>query len=90
MNKGKYLLTVLSEECAEVIQAASKSIRFGVDSGYPGETTTNREDVVQEFYEVMAVIEMLQERGILPIWSEERIKLQKEAKKIRVENNKQL
>lgn len=31
------LLTILMEECAEVIQAASKIIRFGVDSEYNGD-----------------------------------------------------
>lgn len=37
MNKAEHLLTCLAEECAEIQQAVSKALRFGVE--------TNRFDV---------------------------------------------
>lgn len=43
MNDYKQeMLTILMEECAEVIQEASKIIRFGEDSEYNGETALAR------------------------------------------------
>ena len=35
MNKQEYLLTCLSEECAEIQQAVSKALRFGLDNYNP-------------------------------------------------------
>ena len=34
MNREEHLLTILSEECAEVIKDVSKALRFGLDD-YP-------------------------------------------------------
>lgn len=36
MNKQEYLLTCLQEECAEIIQASTKILRFGWESDYGG------------------------------------------------------
>jgi len=65
MNKVEHLLTCLVEECAEVQQAVCKAQRFGLDDGYPGSVTTNAQDIVKECTELIAVVEMLQEEGVI-------------------------
>ena len=68
MNKEEYLLDCLSEECAELAQVASKSIRFGLNNKVPGvqEEKTNTDDLITEYLQVVAVMEMLQELGSIP------------------------
>lgn len=52
-------LIILSEECAEVIQAVSKCQRFGMDGKYPGQNKTNKQRLEEEIGDVMALIEIL-------------------------------
>lgn len=59
MNRLEHILTIIGEEAAEVVQAASKAKRFGLDDGYPNSETTNAQDLMKEYYELMAVISML-------------------------------
>jgi len=49
----------LIEECTEVIQSACKAIRFGME--YRKDKTTNAEDIVQEFTEAQAIMDMLRQ-----------------------------
>jgi hypothetical protein len=37
MTREQHLLTILAEECGEVVQRASKAIRFGLDESQPGQ-----------------------------------------------------
>ncbi len=46
----KETLTILSEECAEVVQANSKLIRFGV------ENEENKSHLEQELGDIMAMV----------------------------------
>lgn len=55
-----YMLTVLIEECAEVIQAASKCKRFGSDNHFEG-YGNNRERLSSEIGDLLGVI------GSLPL-----------------------
>lgn len=84
MNIENYLLVCLMEECAEIQQAVAKSIRFGLDDHHPDrENQTNQDELLEEFYQCVAVIEMLQEKNILNELSEskiERIKINKKNK----------
>ncbi len=57
-------LNILQEECAEVIQAASKIKRFGINSYHPREQTSNLENLEMEIGDVLAMIEMCKEAGI--------------------------
>lgn len=59
-------LNILQEECAEVIQAASKIKRFGIDSVHPFEENpkTNLENLEMELGDVLAMIDMCKEAGI--------------------------
>jgi len=65
MNKREHLLACLIEEAAEIQQAATKALRFGTEDGYPGGNTTNAEDIAIECCDIIAVIEMLEECGII-------------------------
>lgn len=59
MNETEYLLVVLSEECAEVAQRASKAIRFGLSEIQPGQQEDNRRRLEGELADLMAVAELL-------------------------------
>jgi len=65
MNTKEHLLTCLAEECAEIQQAVSKALRFGLDDGYPGADTTNAKDIAREYVDLVAVIDLCREHGII-------------------------
>lgn len=67
MNHTEHLLTCLAEECAEVQQAIAKALRFGLDDGYPGAGATNAQDIGREFIDVVAVMEMLVDTGVIKL-----------------------
>jgi hypothetical protein len=53
------------EECAEVQQIASKSLRFGLDNHHPDGTETNRERLCKEIRHIDAVVTSLYDEGAL-------------------------
>jgi NTP pyrophosphatase (non-canonical NTP hydrolase) len=56
-------LDILQEECAEVIQAASKIKRWGPDSTNRGQNPhSNRDLLAMEIGDVLAMIDIVQER----------------------------
>lgn len=57
MNKQEYLLTCLSEEAAEIIQAVGKAQRFGLDDDWFDDSP--RIAILREFVDLVAVIELL-------------------------------
>jgi NTP pyrophosphatase (non-canonical NTP hydrolase) len=64
-NKTKEVMDILQEECAEVIVAVSKISRFGIDNMKPGKDQTNREHLEEEIGDVMAMITILLDKGIV-------------------------
>jgi len=62
MNKIEHLLTCLTEECAEIQKLACKANRFGLDDSYV-DGPTNRENLVTEINDLMAVVDLLAEEG---------------------------
>ena len=64
-SKLKEVMDILQEECAEVIQAVSKISRFGMDNNKYGETQTNLEHLEEELGDVLAMIDILLEQGIV-------------------------
>ena len=59
----KEIMLIAQEECAEVIQAISKVFRFGMDDTHNGET--NREHLEEEIGDLMCMIDLLIENGIV-------------------------
>lgn len=59
MNETEYLLTTLSEECAEVAQRACKAIRFGLTEIQPGQEENNVRRMERELADLMAVADLL-------------------------------
>jgi NTP pyrophosphatase (non-canonical NTP hydrolase) len=64
-SKTKEVMDILQEECAEVIQAVSKISRFGIDNVKPGKPKTNREHLEEELGDMLAMIDILKEQGIV-------------------------
>lgn len=67
MDKTEHLLVCLLEECAEVQQAVTKALRFGLEGVNPNkpEFSTNAKNIIREYCDTIAVIELLVEEGIL-------------------------
>lgn len=66
MTTGENLLITFSEECAEIQQAVAKGLRFGLDNHHPDHPDeTNEADILTEFYQLQAVMDLLQETGTL-------------------------
>jgi NTP pyrophosphatase (non-canonical NTP hydrolase) len=55
----KEILQILSEECAEVIQAISKCYRFGPDHIKPNKAKTNIAILEEELGDLLAMIDLL-------------------------------
>ena len=52
-------LVILAEECAEVIQAASKIKRFGLVGKPVNTTLTNKESLEMELGDVLALVDLV-------------------------------
>ena len=57
------LLAIAQEECAEVIQAISKIMRFGLDTVYKDEC--NKDHLEEEIGDLMCMLEIMQESNII-------------------------
>lgn len=66
MNRSDHLITILKEECGEVILEGSKCLRFGLDEIYPPIGITNRDRLVKELNDIVAMTQLLVEDGLLP------------------------
>jgi NTP pyrophosphatase (non-canonical NTP hydrolase) len=65
-NCEKQILLIAQEECAEVTQAISKVFRFGFDSVWPENSTEdNRIKLQNEVGDLLAMIELMIEKGII-------------------------
>lgn len=78
-----YLLTCIAEECSEICKEATKGIRFGLHDQWE-EKPTAHDALIAEYYDLVAVMEMLFENKILCKPSEEEIVSMIEHKKHRV------
>ena len=58
-------MNILSEECAEVIQAISKCHRFGMDNVKPGKPKTNREHLEEEIGDLLAMVDIMLDHGVI-------------------------
>jgi NTP pyrophosphatase (non-canonical NTP hydrolase) len=65
-NKSRETLLILQEECAEVIQAASKVFRFGEESRWPHPSSSStHECLAMEVGQLLCMIDILVEQGYL-------------------------
>jgi len=65
-DKVKETLVITQEECAEVIQAISKVLRFGFDSSYPfQDSATTKECLEMEIGQLLCMIDILVEQGVV-------------------------
>jgi NTP pyrophosphatase (non-canonical NTP hydrolase) len=76
-NKLHEVMNILSEECAEVIQAVSKCHRFGLNNFKPGKPLTNAQHLEGEIGDVLAMIDLLKSYNII---TEEGLNTAKQAK----------
>lgn len=81
MTRLENAIETISEECAEIIFATSKLLRFGADkdSVYTPDAT-NADELIKEYTQLKGLVEALQERGVLPTLTPEQEKAIKEEK----------
>ena len=82
----KEVMDILQEECAEVIQAVSKVSRFGIDNYKPGKPLTNREHLEEELGDVLAMIDIMLEQGLVS-WSNLEVAKQAKIEKLKKWSN---
>lgn len=73
-------LGILQEECAEVIVEVSKIRRFGIDSVHYKTNMTHNEMLEMEVGDVLAMIDILIEQGVLDTRSLDEAKAAKKQK----------
>jgi NTP pyrophosphatase (non-canonical NTP hydrolase) len=76
-NTSNEVMDILQEECAEVIQAVSKIRRFGADNCKHGIGQTNREHLEEEMGDMLAMIDIMMEMGVISYSNLEIAKLAK-------------
>jgi len=76
-EREREVMNILSEECAEVIQAVSKCHRFGLDNLKPGKPKTNCEHLEEELGDLLAMIDILLDMQVVSRTSLESAKLAK-------------
>ena len=81
MTREEHLLTILSEECAEVSQRACKALRFGLHETQPGQDEDNSLRMMGEIEDLLGVIKILTDEGFITEPLQERVL----AKKPRIE-----
>jgi NTP pyrophosphatase (non-canonical NTP hydrolase) len=64
-EKTAEALGILQEECAEVIQNVSKCRRFGLENEYLNGQGTQRDNLEKEIGDVLAMIDILVDQGVL-------------------------
>jgi NTP pyrophosphatase (non-canonical NTP hydrolase) len=72
-----YLLDKLQEEAAEVIQAVSKIRRFGEHNKHPERDTTNKQELVIELEDLLAILAALEYAKYLDLTPSQQNILQK-------------
>ena len=60
----KEILTILQEECAEVIVEVSKCFRFGPDQMMEGVDVTNIQRLQKELGDLLAMVELLTDKDV--------------------------
>jgi NTP pyrophosphatase (non-canonical NTP hydrolase) len=61
MNNTQYALIKIAEEASEVAQAATKALRFGLDSACPVTKITNADKLIDEMGDLCIAVASLEE-----------------------------
>jgi hypothetical protein len=85
MTRAEHLLKILEEECCETAQRVSKAMRFGLTEVQPGQGLSNSVRILLEYYDAVAMVEMLQAEGFLPAPSAKQVEELKSGKKSKVD-----
>ena len=75
-EKNREALIILQEECAEVIQAVSKCYRFGLDNQHKS-GATQRANLELEVGDMLALVDILVEQGVIDLNNLQTAKLKK-------------
>ena len=75
-EKNREALVILQEECAEVIQAVSKCYRFGLDNQHKS-GATQRANLELEVGDMLALVYILIEQGVIDLNNLQTAKLNK-------------
>lgn len=75
-EKNREALVILQEECAEVIQAVSKCYRFGLDNQHKS-GATQRANLELEVGDMLALVDILVEQGVIDLNNLQTAKLNK-------------
>jgi len=85
MTHQEHLLLNLMEECAEVQQAVSKALRFGLEDFNPNTARRNNaEDIAHELIDILTIRDMLLHNNVIPPLDEVDLK---EKKRIKLNKN---
>ena len=76
-EQQREVMNILSEECAEVIQAISKCHRFGLDNYKPGKPKTNCDHLQEEIGDLLAMVDILLDMQVIDKSSLEMAKIAK-------------
>lgn len=91
MREIENLCIVAMEECAELQQALSKSLRFGFENYNPDTPEKmNKVDILNEYYQLVGVMEMLINSGEVGHFPQENIEAIKQKKRCMVSDYKEL
>jgi NTP pyrophosphatase (non-canonical NTP hydrolase) len=66
MTRTEHLLTILAEECTEVAQRATKSLRFGLEEVQPGQHLANAERIAGEMADLLGIYALLVKGKLVP------------------------
>ncbi len=66
MSRADYLLSHLAQECNEIAIRCTKAQMFGLDEVQPGQEFTNRERIIYELCDLLAMCEVMSDEGVLP------------------------
>lgn len=91
MNTLKHILVNVGEEATEVAKEALKAVRYSIHSrnsiSDPEKTKNHGENLVEEFYQLAGLIEHLQDKNLLPMFTQAEITEIKSAKINRMYEN---
>lgn len=76
-SKISEAMNILQEECAEVIQIISKCRRFGIDETHLKSGRSNRENLEEELGDMLALVQILKDLGVVTEHNLEQAKQEK-------------